>query len=365
MNHAATQVNQGLNAFNTLCSGGTQDCAWGAPSYSQESAQHSQHNSAQQQQTSSSTQQQQNYGLFNPGHSYSSGSGDAAGQQQLSSVGLGSADHARQQQLSSAGLGSSGGESSTQGGLGATQHSLHQPPSNTAQQQHHHQPNTAQQQHHHQQRGVADGGVGNGGSSTQQLLVPLVNPLGVALNQATSAHHGTSSSVALNQPTSSHHQHLYNQQASALQHQHNQQAAVDAGVAGRMNPPTQLGLQVGAPQQLPGAMVPSSSGGGPPLGGGTAGAPVVPGGHTSGATPALSAVDLFSSASGSKELWRRWLGRHERLRNCAETVARLKQAGAPVRLEEFRAFLDVILQDKLGFELASHVGNYMLSHNIV
>ena len=44
---------------------------------------------------------------------------------------------------------------------------------------------------------------------------------------------------------------------------------------------------------------------------------------------------------------------------------RLKQSGAAVRLEEFRAFLDVILQEKLGFEVASHVGSYMLSHGIM
>ncbi|CAD7960002.1 unnamed protein product [Amoebophrya sp. A120] len=44
-------------------------------------------------------------------------------------------------------------------------------------------------------------------------------------------------------------------------------------------------------------------------------------------------------------------------------MARRKQNNQ-LRLEEFRALLDVILQDKLGFEVASYVGAFMLTHNV-
>ena len=64
-------------------------------------------------------------------------------------------------------------------------------------------------------------------------------------------------------------------------------------------------------------------------------------------------------------MWHQWLSRNERLRAAAEVIVVLKKQGSPVRLEEFRAFLDVILQEKLGFEIAAGVGTYMLSHGIM
>eukprot|EP00392_Amoebophrya_sp_AT5.2_P000542 g543.t1 len=62
-------------------------------------------------------------------------------------------------------------------------------------------------------------------------------------------------------------------------------------------------------------------------------------------------------------VWGKLLLKNERLRLAVEEMARRKLQGQ-LRLDEFRTILDVILQDKLGFEVASYVGTFLLANQI-
>ncbi|CAD7940021.1 unnamed protein product [Amoebophrya sp. A25] len=89
----------------------------------------------------------------------------------------------------------------------------------------------------------------------------------------------------------------------------------------------------------------------------------------SGNTSLDALVETFASAGTSSirrnldQLWTRWLTKNERLRHAGENMLRRKEAGG-LRLEEFRALLDITLQDKMGFEIATYLGSLMLSLNI-
>lgn len=72
----------------------------------------------------------------------------------------------------------------------------------------------------------------------------------------------------------------------------------------------------------------------------------------------VSGVSAQGASGGLETLFE--TTRNTRLRASLDAALAVKRKGGALRLEEFRGFLDVILQDKLGFETASQVGGTLL-----